>query len=53
MLSVNVIIIVALIKVTFAFTDWKCTFLIIMQVIKKLMQKVSTEPCDFHETLII
>jgi len=23
-------------------------FVIIMQVIKKLMQKVSTEPCDCH-----
>ena len=53
MFSVNVTIIVALINVTFSFTDWKCTFVIIMQVIKKLMQKVSTEPCDFHETLVI
>lgn len=53
MLSVNVIIIVALTNVTFAVTDRKYTFVIIMQVIKKLMQKVSTEPCDCHETLVV
>jgi hypothetical protein len=35
MFSVNVIIIVALINVTFSFADWKCTFVIIMQIIKK------------------
>jgi len=52
MFSVNIIIIVALKKVTFSFTDWKRTFVFIMQVIKKLMQ-VSTEPCDCHETLVV
>ena len=35
------------------FTDWICTSVLIMQVIKKLMQKVSTEPCDCHETSVI